>query len=144
MVYCKPPFGSADKVLSYLGRNTNRVAISNQRILSLENGKVTFLWRNYARGNEVKPMTLDAQEFIRRFLLHILPDGFRKIRHYTLFAARDKGKRLSFCRRLTGTPKPKPEMNTMEQLLAIFGSNFNLCPCCGLGYFSKNAPLASA
>lgn len=81
VVYCKPPFDNAEKVISYLGRYTHRVAISNNRILSLENGKVTFRWRDYAHGNQTKRMTLDADEFIRRFLLHILPAGFRKIRH---------------------------------------------------------------
>lgn len=144
VVYCKPPFGSADQVLSYLGRYTHRVAISNHRIMSLENGKVTFLWRNYARGNEVKPMTLDAEEFIRRFLLHVLPDGFRKIRHYGLFAARDKGKRLSLCRLLTKMPQPKQISSVIERLRTIFGADFNLCPCCGIGYFSRDAPCTSA
>lgn len=80
VVYCKPPFGSAEKVVSYLGRYTHRVAISNNRILSLKDGRVTFLWRDYAHGNRIKPMTIPATEFIWRFLLHILPGGFRKIR----------------------------------------------------------------
>ena len=78
VVYCKPPFGNAGKVIAYLGRYTHRVAISNDRILSLENGKVMFRWRDYAHGNQMKLMALDAGEFIRRFLLHILPNGFRK------------------------------------------------------------------
>jgi len=97
VAYCKPPFGSANQVVAYLGRYTHRIAISNNRIQSLENGKVTFLWRDYAHGGEMKPMKLDAEEFIRRFLLHILPSGFRKIRHYGLFAFRDKGRRLALC-----------------------------------------------
>lgn len=79
-------------MISYLGRYTHRVAISNERILSLKDGKVTFRWRDYTHENQVKLMSLDAEEFICRFLLHILPSGFRKIRHYGLFASRDKGK----------------------------------------------------
>ena len=142
VVYCKPPFGNAEKVLSYLGRYTHRVAISNNRILSLENGIVTFLWRDYAHGNEVKPMTLDTEEFIRRFLLHILPSGFRKIRHYGLFAARGKSDRLTLCRRLTDTPEPKPLMTVMERLRAVLGAAFNLCPCCGIGHLSRDSPPA--
>lgn len=98
VVYCKPPFGSAEKVVSYLGRYTHRVAISNNRILSLKDGKVAFLWRGYAHGNQRKPMTLDAMEFIRRFLLHILPSGFRKIRHYGFTAAREKKRVLVYSR----------------------------------------------
>ena len=92
----------------------------------------------------VKPMTLDAEEFIRRFLLHVLPDGFRKIRHYGLFAARDKGKRLSLCRLLTKMPQPKQISSVIERLRTIFGADFNLCPCCGIGYFSRDAPCTSA
>ena len=114
VVYCKPPFDNVGKVISYLGRYTHRVAISNDRILSMGNGKVTFRWRDYAHGNQMKRMTLDAEEFIRRFLLHILPAGFRKIRHYGLFAARSKEKRLALCRRLTDTPQPSQELPPMS------------------------------
>ena len=80
VVHAKPPFGGPEQVLKYLARYTHRVAISNSRILSIESGKVTFLWKDYADGNKTKAMTLDAVEFIRRFLLHILPKGFVRIR----------------------------------------------------------------
>lgn len=143
VVYCKPPFGSSEQVVAYLGRYTHRVAISNNRILSLENGKVTFLWRDYAHGSKVKPMTLDAEEFIRRFLLHILPSGFRKIRHYGLFSLRDKGRRLALCRKLTNTPQPRPAATTTERLQKILGSNFNVCPCCGNGFLSRDPPAVA-
>ena len=140
VVYCKPPFGSAEKVISYLGRYTHRVAISNERILSLKDGKVTFRWRDYAHKNQVKLMTLDAEEFIRRFLLHILPSGFRKIRHYGLFASRDKGKRLALCRHLTNSAQPAPMLPVTALLERIFGKDFNLCPCCKIGHFAREPP----
>jgi hypothetical protein len=79
VVFIKPPFGGPDQVLKYLARYTHRVAISNSRILSIEDGKVTFLWKDYADGNQTKVMTLAATEFIRRFLLHILPAGRRRL-----------------------------------------------------------------
>lgn len=103
VVYCKPPFASADKVISYLGRYTHRVAISNSRIMDMRDGKVTYRWRDYADGNKMKIMTVTAEEFIRRFLLHILPAGFRKIRHDGIFAFRNKSARMALCRRLTHT-----------------------------------------
>lgn len=144
VVYCKPPFDNVGMVVSYLGRYTHRVAISNNRILSLESGKITFRWRDYAHGNQEKSMTLDADEFIRRFLLHILPAGFRKIRHYGLFASRNKGKRLALCRRLTNTLQPAPELPFLALLERMLGKDFNLCPCCKLGYFSREPPCLSA
>lgn len=139
VVYCKPPFASAEKVVAYLGRYTHRVAISNNRILSLNDGKVTFLWRDYAHGNQMKPMTLDAMEFIRRFLLHILPSGFRKIRHYGLTAARGKKRRISLCRCLTHSKAPKKFAAT-DRLREIFGPDFDLCPCCGIGHLAREPP----
>jgi len=143
VVYCKPPFGNPEHVVAYLGRYTHRVAISNSRILSMENGKVTFLWRDYAHGNAMKQMSLDTEEFIRRFLLHILPSGFCKIRHYGLFALRDKSRRLALCRKLTNTPQPKPSATVMERLQKILGRNFNVCPHCGKGFLSRDPPPAA-
>ena len=130
-------------VVSYLGRYTHRVAISNNRILSLENERVTFRWRDYAYGNQEKLMTLDANEFIRRFLLYILPDGFRKIRHYVLFTARGKETRLTLCRRLTNTTQPAPKSSPLALLERILGKEFNLCPCCKTGHFSREPPRLS-
>src|SRR5262249_56180305 len=86
VVYAKPPFGGPEQVLAYLGRYTHRVAIANSRLISLADGKVRFTWKDYRQGGKTKVMTLEADEFIRRFLLHALPDGFHRIRHYCILA----------------------------------------------------------
>jgi Putative transposase/Transposase zinc-binding domain len=100
VVYAKPPFGGPRQVLKYLARYTHRVAISNQRLVSLENGRVTFRWKNYARASEPATMTLPAEEFIRRFLLHVLPSGFVKIRHFGFLANRGRRDNVRLCRQL--------------------------------------------
>jgi Putative transposase/Transposase zinc-binding domain len=100
VVYAKPPFGGPEDVLKYLARYTHRVAISSSRLLSLKDGRVTFRWRDSKHGNQVKPMTLDALEFIRRFLLHVLPSGFVKIRHFGFLSNRNRRSALSLCRTL--------------------------------------------
>lgn len=141
ITYCKPPFGSAQKVIDYLGRYTHRVAISNNRILKLENGRVTFRWRDYQDGNRTKEMTVTADEFIRRFLLHILPTGFRKIRHYGLYASKDKSQRLAVCRRLTHTKTMPPPASKEERLKQILGEDFNRCPRCKTGYLCRDPPF---
>jgi hypothetical protein len=102
VVHAKPPFGGPEQVLKYLARYTHRVAISNRRLLSMEDGRVTFEWKDYADGNKTKTMTLDAVEFIRRFLLHILPGGFVRIRQYGFLANRARGPKLARCRELLG------------------------------------------
>ena len=105
-VHVKPPFGGPEQVLKYLARYTHRVAISNSRILSIADGKVTFLWKDYADASKVKPMTLDAVEFIRRFLLHILPAGFVRIRQFGFLAnraRRETGALSRTARRAFGT-----------------------------------------
>jgi len=140
VVYCKPPFGDAQKVIDYLGRYTHRVAISNNRLLSLEGGFVTFQWRDYGDGNRQKAMRVTASEFIRRFLTHVLPMGFRKIRHFGLFASRDKTKRLELCKFLTGTQFKVTIESTLEKLVRILGENFNICPSCNIGHFSRASP----
>jgi len=141
VVYCKPPFGNAQKVIDYLGRYTHRVAISNNRLIALDDGFVTFKWRDYSDGNKQKTMRVTAEEFIRRFLSHVLPNGFRKIRHFGLFASRDKTKRLTLCKFLTGTRfvVAKAE-STLERLVRIFGEGFNLCPSCRSGHLSRASP----
>ena len=101
------------------------------------NDKVTFRWRDNAHGNQMKWMTLDAEEFIRRFLLYILSADFRKIHHYGLFASCGKGNRLDLCRRLTDTPQPSQELPPMALLEKILGKDFDLCLCCKLGHFSR-------
>jgi hypothetical protein len=103
VVHAKPPFGGPAQVLKYLARYTHRVAISNRRLLSKEDGRVTFEWKDYANGGKTSTMTLDAVEFIRRFLLHILPSGFVRIRQYGFLANRARGEKLAFCRKLLGS-----------------------------------------
>ena len=100
VVYAKPPFGGPEQVLAYLGRYTHRVAIANSRLISLSDGKVRFTWKDYRQDGKTKVMTLDADEFIRRFLLHALPDGFHRIRHYGFLANGGRGDNLALCRRL--------------------------------------------
>jgi len=134
MVYCKKPFKDADKVVDYLGRYTHRVAISNNRILKLEDGKVTFKWRDYKDGNKVKEMTITVDEFIRRFILHILPSGLHKIRHYGLLAPKGKSARIMICKKLTNTLiKPFEPRKPLEIIRDILGDEFNKCPQCGVG-----------
>lgn len=100
VVYAKPPFGGPRQVLKCLARYTHRVAISNRRLISLQAGGVTFQWKGYARGNHLETMTLAAIEFIRRFLLHVLPSGFVKIRHYGFLGNRCRRQRMALCRKL--------------------------------------------
>ena len=105
VVYAKRPFGGPAQVLKYLARYTHRVAISNRRLLSLEDGRVTFEWKDYADGNQTKTMTLEAVEFIRRFLLHVLPSGFVHIRHFGFLANRKRKAKLALCRSLLPAPQ---------------------------------------
>ena len=137
-VYCKPPFSSPEEVVDYLGRYTHRVAISNDRILSLEGDQVSFRYRDYADGGKIKTMSLHAFEFIRRFLLHILPEGFVKIRHYGILSNRNKATRLRRCRQLLGVSihneQEKEPKTTWEDLLyRLTGVDPRICPHCGIG-----------
>jgi hypothetical protein len=100
VVYAKPPFGGPEQVLADLSRYTHRVAIANSRLVNVESGKVTFRWRDYRHGRRPRHMTLDAGEFIRRFLLHTLPDGVHRIRHYGFLANGQRAARLAACRAL--------------------------------------------
>ena len=103
IVYAKPPFGGAEHVLNYLARYTHRVAISNHRLVAFENDRVSFRWKDYAHGDKKKVMTISADEFLRRFLLHVLPKGLVRIRHFGLFANRRRSDALGRCRELLGT-----------------------------------------
>ena len=133
--YCKTPFENAKSVIKYLGRYTHRVAISNERIVSEENGEVTFKYRDYKDNNKIKEMTVKAEEFIRRFLMHILPPGFMKIRHYGLLGNRNKKTKLAVCKKLTNTTSPvKPKLTTLEILKKTLGADFNICPMCHKGH----------
>ncbi len=102
VVYCKKPFKSPQHVVNYLGCYTHRVAISNSRIIDFSEDTVTFKWKDYKNNNQVKHLTLNAKEFIRRFLLHVLPTGFTRIRHYGILASRNINTKLVLCMRLAG------------------------------------------
>jgi hypothetical protein len=132
VVFSKPPFGSPDHVLAYLGRYTHRVAIANSRLVSADDTAISFRWRDYRRGNAPRVMSLSPDEFIRRFLLHSLPDGFHRIRHYGFLANGCRKARLAAIRRLL----PLPEDAGSEP--AHVGATKNrplfdptVCPCCG-------------
>jgi hypothetical protein len=136
VVYAKPPFGGPPQVLKYLARYTHRVAISNQRILAFENDQVTFLWKDYARGNRQSTMTLDAVEFIRRFLLHALPKGFQRIRHFGFLANRRRIEKLALCRTLLGDiqePDPSDSVDPAEVSGSAAALPDDLCPECKIG-----------
>jgi hypothetical protein len=108
VVFARPPFGGPKQVLKYLARYTHRVAISNRRLIALDNNQVTFRWKDYAKGSRQSLMTLTAVEFIRRFLLHVLPRGFVKIRHYGFMANRFRQAKLELCRHLLGVTEASP------------------------------------
>jgi hypothetical protein len=134
VVYSKPPFGGPEHVLKYLARYTHRVAISNGRLLSLDNGQVRFRWRDSRHNNHSSVMTLDAVEFIRRFLLHVLPAGFVKIRHFGLLANRNRRQALALalalCRlHLNANTSDNKALLTEQQKSALSRS----CPQCKCG-----------
>lgn len=132
VVYAKPPFGGPEYVLKYLARYTHRVAISNGRLLNLENGQVTFQWRDSKDNNQIKAMTLDAVEFIRRFLLHILPPGFVKIRHFGFLSSRRRSAALALCRERL--PQPVATTDTVPILSEQQQSAVERrCPVCQTG-----------
>jgi hypothetical protein len=138
VVYCKLPFKNAETVIDYLGRYTHRVAISNERIVNLNDNRVTISYRDSADHDQIKRLTLDAFEFIRRFLLHILPDGFMKIRHYGLLSNRNRKTKLKRCRELLGaSTNPDQKKDGEEAWEDVFyrvtGIDLRICPCCGKG-----------
>jgi len=134
--YCKRPFKSPEHVLNYLSKYTHRVAISNQRILSMENGCVSFLYRDYKDGNKSKVMTLPVNEFLRRFLLHVLPSGFRKIRYFGFLAPAAKTTKLRLCMKLLGVAVNSvvPEKSSVrDMMLRLTGKDIHICPVCSGG-----------
>jgi hypothetical protein len=147
-VYAKRPFGGPAQVLSYLGRYTHRVAISNHRLLSLQHGKVTFSWRDRRHGQVRSTMTLSAEEFIRRFLLHVLPRGFQRIRQFGLLANRRRGE-LAHCRQLLGATEQAVETLCQDYkslYQAVTGTSLRQCPACHTGtmkLFSSLLPLSN-
>jgi len=129
VVYAKPPFGTPERVLAYLGRYTHRVAIANSRLVSITDREVAFRWRDYRHHGKAKVMTLAAGEFIRRFLLHTLPDGFHRIRHYGFLANAHRAEKLALCRKLLAAPAPEPA--AQPGAAAPPTRRHDLCPCCG-------------
>jgi len=146
VVYAKKPFGSPKTVLDYLGRYTHRVALSNDRILAVENGQVSFSYRDRKDGDRKKVLPLDAHEFIRRFLLHVLPDGFMRIRHFGFLANRAKKHALPQCRKLLGLNPALPEIpkrSAQDLLLELTGIDLSRCPRCQKGTMIVVAELPS-
>lgn len=134
VVYCKKPFKNAENVIEYLGRYTHRIAISNNRIINMNKDKVTFKWRDYKDKNKNKLMTITAFEFIRRFLLHVLPRRFVKIRHYGILSNRNRNKKLKTCKRLLKVKNSYRKEETWQELiLRLTGIDYRKCPCCGNG-----------
>jgi hypothetical protein len=137
VVYAKPPFAGPEQVLDYVGRYTHRVAISNNRLLAIQAGQIRFRWKDYRDQGQTKSMTLSAEEFIRRFLLHALPDGFHRIRYYGFLGNRHCQEKLAQCRELLGmappveAPPPEDYRDRHEQLT---GSSLRDCPVCHRGY----------
>jgi Putative transposase/Transposase zinc-binding domain len=127
VVYAKPPFGSPAHVLHYLARYTHRVAISNHRLVAVTDETVAFRWKDYRHGSQVRTLTLDVDEFLRRFLLHVLPKGFVRIRYFGFLASRCRTRELAQCRQALAVAPPSPD----EPLVAITPQSWWPCPRCG-------------
>jgi hypothetical protein len=138
VVYAKPPFAGPDDVLRYVARYTHRVAISNDRLLDLDDGEVKFRWKDYRNGTQQKTMGLTAEEFIRRFLLHVLPEGFQRIRYYGFLASRYRQQKLALCRQLLHMPPSEPGNETKkdyrDQYAELTGISLRTCPVCHQGH----------
>jgi hypothetical protein len=136
VVYAKPPFGGPTQVLDYLGRYTHRVAISNNRLVAFQDGRVTFQWKDRKHHDRSRTMILEAHEFIRRFLLHILPESFCKIRYFGFLANRHRRSQLSLCRQLLNAPPPETDSQLLDwksRHEALTGESFDICPVCRQG-----------
>jgi len=135
VVYAKPPFAGAEQVLGYLGRYTHRVALANSRLVGLNDGQVSFTWKDYRQDGKTKVMTLPADEFIRRFLQHTVPDGFHRIRHIGFLANRHRTEKLVLCRKLLAAPSapddPPAPRRWQDRLRDLTGQDIDVCPCCG-------------
>ena len=131
VVFAKRPFAGPEQVLAYLARYTHRVAIANSRLISLSNGKVCFRWKDYRQDGKGNAMTLQAGEFIRRFLMHALPDGFHRIRHYGLFANGHRTDKVALCRKLLSTPSLRSNHGNDNSNEVAPANDPPPCPCCG-------------
>jgi hypothetical protein len=147
VVYAREPFGGPEVVLKYLARYTHRAAISNHRLVELEDGQVQFRWKDYAHGGRWRTMTLSAVEFVRRFVMHVLPSGFVRIRHYGILANRHRREKLALCRELL-TAAAASEEEDEEPASRREGSDAvtpaRACPVCGSGRLVVIAELPAA
>jgi hypothetical protein len=147
VVYAKRPFAGPQQVLDYVGRYTHRVAISNNRLLDIDNDQVRFQWKDYRHHDRVKTMTLSADDFIRRFLLHVLPAGFQRIRYYGFLGSRRRQEKLALCRRLLDMPPslpvapPTPEQDYRDRYEDLTGSSLRRCLHCQRGHMVRVAIL---
>ena len=146
VVYAKRPFAGPEQVLDYVGRYTHRVALSNNRLLDIDQGKVTFRYKDYRHDSQQKTMTLDAEEFIRRFLLHVLPDGFQRIRYYGFLGNRYREEKLARCRELLGMapcepPASEASQDYRDRCEELTGSSLWECPVCHRGRMAVVAIL---
>ena len=147
VVYCKPPLKHPEKVVDYLGRYTHRVALSNDRLVKMEDNRVTFRWRDSADNNTIKLLTLEALEFIRRFLLHVLPSQFVKIRYYGILSHRSRKGKLLRCKKLLGVLIPDGSKEVLKEawqdlLTRITGIDPRVCPYCGKGKMIQRETLS--
>ena len=138
VVYAKAPFGGPEQVLEYLGRYTHRVAIANSRLVDFSDGSVAFRWKDYRHDSKPKVMRLPTAEFTRRFLLHVLPSGLQRIRHYGLLANRTREAKLQRCRELLGVAPPAPiehdpDEDYRDRYLRLTGLSLVDCPACKNG-----------
>jgi hypothetical protein len=136
VVYAKRPFAGPAQVLDYVGRYTHRVAISNNRLLSMDDGKVRFRWKDYRDGDRQKTMTLDGGEFVRRFLMHVLPDGFHRIRYFGFLGNCQRVRKLALCRELLGMAPlgpADPPVDYRDRFEALTGRSLRECPHCRTG-----------
>ena len=144
VVYSKPPFGGPKQVIEYLGRYTHKVAISNDRIIKVSDAGVIFKWRDYKDKNKYKKMTLNGSEFIRRFLLHVLPEGFMKIRHYGLLSNKNRNTKLKECKeqlQVQSDDMQVEEKSWHDMLFEITGINLSFCPNCKIGQMQPRKTL---
>jgi Putative transposase len=148
VVYAKPPFGGPQQALEYLGRYTHRIALSNDRLLALDHGEVTFQWKDYRQAPQQnsRRMTLPADEFIRRFLMHTLPPRFQRIRHFGFLANRFRKEKLALCRQLLATPASELLPNAAQCLLLLAMLTtppVAACPKCGVGVLLRTSILSA-
>jgi Putative transposase len=148
VVFAKRPFAGPQQVLTYVGRYTHRIAIANSRLLSIDDGRVRFRWKDYRRGNPHSAMTLTAGEFIRRFLIHVLPDSFHRIRYFGFLCNHQRERKLARCRELLGMTPPDPaeprstapaDDRALHQSLT--STSRTSCPSCGRGHMLEHHPI---